>query len=342
MSLRAGLSGCGALARRIVDQVRSHDHCDIVAVHDPDATALASFAEATGVAFATTSFDELLGSGVDFVVLAGPAGVRLDQVRRAAEQSVHCLLHAPMALDADDAAAMVAICEQAGVKLGVAVHGQDDPVLDQFRRMIAADWFGGLVLIQGTWGEDDLLRSPAARGDWRLEPRVAGADPLLRLAAHHVHLATWLSGRAALSVTAQSCGGFLPLPRDSAVASALLRGNVLCTFAASHLTRLRAFAIHGTDGGMRIAGERVWACGRTPYQGELFDYVDVDRDLVVALDQFPGRIAELRKGLELHGRFARWIDDLDDFPCPAEQALVDMRMLAAMSRAAATGRTETV
>jgi predicted dehydrogenase len=342
MSLRAGLSGCGAMGRRIVQQVRQHDDCDVVALHDPDPASLHSLREATGIGIGTTSFDELLATGVDFVVLAGPCGVRLDQVRRAAEQSVHCLLHAPMAPCADDAAAMLAVSDAAEIKLGVAVHGHDDPVLDQFRRMIAADWFGGLVLIQGTWGDDEMLRNPPPRDHWRLRPELAGSDPLLRLAAHHVHLATWLSGRPAQQVTAQMTRGFLPLPHDSAVSTAVLRGGVLCTFAASHLTNVRAFAIHGTDGGMRLAGERVWMCGRTRYHGDLFDYADPDTDLVLSRDEFVARLPERRRALELHGRFARWLDDRDDFPCPAEQAVLDLRVLAAMERSAATGCAETV
>jgi hypothetical protein len=38
--------------------------------------------------------------------------------------------------------------------------------------------------------------------------------------------------------------------------------------------------------------------------------------------------------------FARWLDDLDGFPCPAEQALLDMRTVDAMQRALVSGATE--
>ena len=64
MTLRAGLSGCGAMGRAAVLQVRGHDHCDIVAVHDPDPEAVRTMRERHGIGFGTTSFDELLSSGV--------------------------------------------------------------------------------------------------------------------------------------------------------------------------------------------------------------------------------------------------------------------------------------
>ena len=335
-TLRAGLSGCGATGLAAVQRTRLHGHCDIVAVHDPDPAAVRAVRERTGVGFGTTSFAELLGTGVDFVVFAGPAGRRVDLVRSAAEQMVHCLLHAPIATSLADAASMVEACDAAAVKLGVAVEGQDDPILEQVRRMIAADWFGGLVGVQGMWGEDDLLRLPPAPGDWRLEPGLVGDDPLLRLLTQHVHLTAWLCGRTALRVTAQRTGGFLPLPHDGAVATAVLRGNVLCTFAVSHLTNARMFAIHGTDGGVRLHGDHVSVLGRTPFHGDVFDYLDPDTETVFHRCDLAPAIAKQRGAHELHGRFARWIDDLDDFPCPGEQALADLRIVQAMRRAADT------
>lgn len=337
MTLRVGLSGCGAMGLRAVQQMRTHGHCAVAALHDPDPARLAAFAPRDGVSVATTSFDELLASGVDFVVLAGPPGVRLDQVARAAEQCVPCLLHSPMAVDVDEAAAMLAAMDAAGGKLGVAVAGQEDPFFEEVRRMIAADWFGGLVLVQGIAGDDDLLRRPRAPDDWRLHPELAGTDPMLRVATHHVHLAAWLTGRPALQVTAQTARGFLPLPGDTTVATALLRGNVQCTFAASHLTVARSFALHGTDGGLRIDGDRIWMHGHKQYFGAAFDYPEPRREASFTRQDLAERTATARRELELHGRFARWLEDTDDFPCPGEQAVLDLRVLAAIARAAATG-----
>jgi predicted dehydrogenase len=340
--LRAGLSGCGAVGLRAVAQIRTHQQCDVVALHDPAPAALQRAGERTGIGIRTADFAQLLQSGIDFVILAGPCGVRLEQVRRAADQGVHCLLHAPMAPDAATADAMVALCDKAQVKLGVAVTGHEDPVLEQVRRMVAADWLGGPVCVQGIWADDDLLTSPPQPGDWRTQPELAGGHPMLRTAAHHVHLATWLTGRTAVRVTAQSASGFLPLSADGTVATALLRGNVLCTFVASHLTRARVFAIHGTDGGVRLAGDRIWLCGHTEYRGEVFDYLRAGEEQVLTRLELRSALEAAAPTSELHGRFVQWIDDCDDFPCPGEQAALDLRVLDAIARAAASGRTETV
>ena len=75
-TLRAGLSGCGAVGLRAVAQIRTHDQCDVVALHDPDPAALQRAGERTGIGVRTADFAQLLASGIDFVILAGPCGVR--------------------------------------------------------------------------------------------------------------------------------------------------------------------------------------------------------------------------------------------------------------------------
>ncbi|MEO6597673.1 MAG: Gfo/Idh/MocA family oxidoreductase [Planctomycetota bacterium] len=339
--LRAGLSGCGAIGLAAIEQVRRHEHCDIVAVHDPDPNVLETLRARTGIGFATTDFAALLASGIDFVVLAGPPGTRLPQVQQAAEQNVHCLVHAPFANDLTTAAAMVDACEAADVKLGVAVPGQADPVLEQVRRMIASDWLGGIVAVQTMLGSDDLLVNPPVASDPRLHADAA-RDPFAAFASQCVHMATWLTGRPALRVTAQTVNGFLPLPHDGGAVTAVLGGNVLCTFLASHLTRVRTMAVHGTDGGVRLAGDRIWLCGKTEFHGDLFDYTKPGHEQGFARAELEEATAAQMPDCELHGRFARWIDDCDGFPCPGEQALADQRVVDAMLRAAASGRVETV
>ncbi len=328
--LRIGLSGCGPRAAEIVGAVRAHGLCEVAALHDPDAQALQRTGTEVDIDLRFQSFDAMLQSGIDFAVLAGPCGDRLPQVLAAADQGVHCLLHAPMAVDARTAAAMVEACERGGVKLGVAVQAQADPLLEQIRRMIADDWLGMPVLVAGLVGNDTLFRSPPGNGDWRLDPKRTGDGPLLQLAAEHLHLAVWLCERQPLRASALATTGFSRLSEDSAVAVVELRGGTMCTFAASHLCRGDALAIHGTDGAVRLRPDRVWLHGRSSYSGELFDYPTPHAELTLPVGLGRDFAAAAWERCELHGRFARWIDDRDDFPCPGEQAASDLRAFDAM------------
>jgi len=331
--LRIGLSGCGRRGAEVVEAVRTHGQCDVAALHDADPAPLAALGSSSGIDLQTSEFDKLLASGVDFVVLTGPCGDRLQQVEAAAEQGVHCLLHAPMAVDATAAAAMVAACERGGVKLGIAVPAQADPTLEQIRRMIVSDWLGTPVLVTSLVGDDAALREPPPPGHVDLDNKRSGDGPLLRLSTEHLHLAVWLCEREPVRATALATAGFTRLSEDSAAAAIELRGGILATFAASHLCRGSALAIHGTDGAVRIAPDRLWLSGRHAFTGEIFDYPTprAELQLPAGLGRDYAALAWTRS--ELHGRFARWIDDCDDFPCPGDQAAADLRAFDAVRAA---------
>lgn len=305
----------------------------MVAVHDNTAGAAEHFASGSNIGFATENFAELLNYGVDFVAITGPLEDRLSQVEMAAEQSVPCIVHAPFANNLGAARAMHEICEKYEVRLGVYIRGQSDPVVEQLRRMIAADWLGGVVSVQSISGSDELLRN----GDV-----THRGDIFVALASEHVHTASWLTSRQAVSVTAQTARSFAPDIDDSGVATVMLRGNIPCSYLTSRLTRADAFAIHGTDGGVRIAGDRIWLIGQRPFKGHLFDYETPGIEQVLSRRDLQNALMAHRAESELHGRFARWLEDVDDYPCPIEQAVIDFETVDAMAQAAEQGVTITL
>ena len=114
--------------------------------------------------------------------------------------------------------------------------------------LIAGDWLGGVTTIQAITAEDALLRGHLPSGP---------EDLFIALSSPHVHLATWLTGRHAQRVTAQTSRNVAAGFDDGAVATVVLRGEVPCTFSASRLARAEAFAVHGTDGGTHAPSLRV-------------------------------------------------------------------------------------
>jgi predicted dehydrogenase len=330
--LRVGLSGCTANALALVRAAHEHGHCRVVAAHDDDAARLARFCADAGIGFAAPDFAALLGSGVDFVVLTEGSEPRLARVRSAAEQVVPVLLEGPLAGDLETATAIVAATDAAEVQCGVLVPGQDDPLLEQLRRMIAADWLGGVVAVQALAGEPLALRA----GPASLLP------PFVQHTTHQLQLVSWLTGRAAVRVGAQLTRVIAPSEPDTGVATALLRGNVLATFTASHAFAGRGLAIHGTDGGVRIADDRIWLRGRREFRGQLFDYPAGLGELVLSRSELAPALQAQAAAHEPLGRFCRWLEDCDDFPCPAETALADLRAALAMQRAAQSRRLEDV
>jgi predicted dehydrogenase len=329
-TMRAGLSGCHAASAALVRNSRLSSVCDVVAAHDDDPAALRTFCERAPIGAPCATFDALLATGVDFVVLAGRPDRRLEHVQAAAAQAVPCLVMEPFASDLATATAMVRACDEAQVKLGVVVPGFDDPLLDQLRRMIAQDWLGGISCVQAIAGDDHGLH-----GD-----RLPRPHPFLELTARQLHLTSWLVGRSAVRVTAQATKSF-GAHDDAAAATAVLRGGVVASFVATHLANASAYAVHGTDGGFRLAGDRLWLLGRREFHGPVFDYTTPGQERVLsraALLADPAHAA----AHEPLARFALWLEECDDFPCPAEQALEDLRVVDALLRAVRSGRAEDV
>lgn len=330
-ALQVGISGCDEAALRTLAAVVAHTDCTVAALHDPDPIRLATARAHGSAPIATEDFARFLASGVDFVVLGGSLADRAERLAAANAQAVPCLLRAPLAADVATAQAMAGGSEALGLRLGLVVPGQDDPLLDQLRRMVADDWLGALVAVQAITGDDALLQHPHA-------PR---AHPLLERVAPLLHLTTWLCGKRAFEVTAQSVAGY-GADDDSVVATARLRGGALATFQGSHTTRAHAIALHGTDGGIRLAGDRLWLRGKRAYRGSVFAYEHPGDEVVLDRTELAASLAANTPELEPLGRFARWLDDTDDFPCPAEQALEDLRVIAAMQRSLASGARERV
>jgi predicted dehydrogenase len=340
--LRVGLSGCGTRGLAVLQQLQASEHCGLTALHDPDRHALQAAGKRAGCREQHQDFARFLATGIDFVILTGPPGARLEQVRMAAEQGAHCCVHAPMALDAKAARAMVDACNAAGVRLGVAVPILADPAIEEIRQMLREDWLGAVVAVHAFVGEDRVLREPPDAHHWMRDRSLYGSHALHQLGAEHIHLVSWLLGRAPVSACAQASTGFSVLPEDASAAVLTLRGGLMFVLSASHLTRGSSIAIQGTDGAIRLAGDRISLRGRRPFSGACIDYrtPEVEQSLLRSELQQSSRSVE--GDYELHGRFARWIEDRDDFPCTGEQAAMDMATLDLIARATESGHRETM
>lgn len=332
MTLRLGLSGCEVPGVAALVAAQRQPFADVIALHDDHAERAAAVAATHGVGFATASFDALLGQGVDGVVLCGPLAARLAQVQAAAEQSVPVLVHAPLAIDLAAAEAMVAACTAHEVRLAVAFAGASAPEVEDLRRIVHDGWLGGAVAVQSLVGRP---ATAAAAG-----PPLGGA--LWQLATDHLHLAHHLLGRPALHVTAQAAHGTLPIGEDGAVATALLRGGLLATFTATRLGDADELLVVGTQGAFGLSRAGLWLQGERPVRSRLLAYERGGVRQVWTRDELATLAAPFAARSELHGRFARWLDDEDDVPCTGEQALEQLRVFAAAARAAHSGRTESV
>ncbi len=189
-----GIAGCGWVARDYgTPAIVGSGNGRLLALYDPDPAALESIAPHDRTIARETSLDRFLRTpGLRAVYVAAPNHVHRTLVEAAARAGCAVLCEKPMALDAEDARAMVEACDRHGVFYATA--------FDQ--RFHAAHRHAAGMVAEGTIGRPAALRivyacwvgSSWSDDNWRIDPARAGGGAFFDLAPHGLDLAAMLLG----------------------------------------------------------------------------------------------------------------------------------------------------
>jgi len=190
--IKWGVIGSGGIARRrtIPEGIARAGNARLSVVFDIDTQANAEVAKEFG-AEETASIDELLGTDVDAVYVATPAGVHAEQVRVCAEAGKHVLCEKPLGMTVAEAEGMIKLCRRSSVKLGCA-----------FMMRFVAQHQEALKLIkEGRLGEPVYARAqlscwyPPIDGAWRQNPATGGGGSLIDMGGHCIDLLEMFFGK---------------------------------------------------------------------------------------------------------------------------------------------------
>jgi 1,5-anhydro-D-fructose reductase (1,5-anhydro-D-mannitol-forming) len=163
---------------------------------DPDGAAApdaaprgAELAAKLGVDY-VDSYDELFAWGPDAVVVTTENARHRAIVERAAAAGVHVLCEKPLATTLEDAQAMVAACEAAGVILMVAYPVRFAPQFEALRARVDAGVLGDPFAIVGT----NNGKIPVDSRKWFTDPELAGGGALVDHVVHCADLIDALTG----------------------------------------------------------------------------------------------------------------------------------------------------
>lgn len=137
----------------------------------------------------------------DIADICLPTYLHRDAVEMAADAHCDIVCEKPLAIEADDVQAMFQCCEQARVRLFVAMVVRFFPAYRHVRQIVREGKFGAVRDIR-------LKRvgsPPPPRGSWFLDDACSGGM-LTDLLIHDVDYATWLAGDVG-SVEARTTGG---------------------------------------------------------------------------------------------------------------------------------------
>jgi predicted dehydrogenase len=152
-----------------------------LAIADP---AGAEVAESAGAEYHST-YESLLASGPDAVVVCAENTRHRKLVELAAAAGVHVLCEKPLATTTADATAMVEACEKAGVALMTAFPVRFSPAFQSVRGLVNSGSLGDVIAAVGT----NNGKLPPDEYGWFTDPELSGGGAMVD---HIVHVADLL------------------------------------------------------------------------------------------------------------------------------------------------------
>ena len=248
--LRWGLIGASTIAREWMIAAMRATEGDVVAVMSSDLDRGKRFATENGIATATTSIDELLGSGVDAVYISTTNEHHCSQTLAAAAAGKHVLCEKPLALNLVDARRMVEACRAAGVQMGTNHHLRNAATHRVMRDAIKAGHIGRPLFARVFHA---VYLPPHLQG-WRIERPEAGGGVVLDITVHDADTMRFVLDEEPVAVTAMTARGGMGQAglEDGVMGVVRFESGLIAQFHDAFTTRyaITGFEVHGEEGSL--------------------------------------------------------------------------------------------
>lgn len=318
------LSTSGHAANTVIPAMKAAPSGRVMAVASRDAERARAYAATQGIPHSYGSYEALLADpDIDAVYIPLPNSLHREWTIRAAGAGKHVLCEKPLALNAAEAEEVVAACRQAGVKLAETFQWRHHPQTHRARALLREGVIGTLCLIEAGF-TFPLTRS----GDIRLRPELGGGA-LYDVGCYPIALARYMTGAEPLSVTAQATWTESGVD-DLLVATLAFPGGVLAHINCSmSLVQRQYFELVGSKGALVV--NRAYK-PREDAPGEIVRSEDnrapVETYTTPALNSYTLMAED----------FNRAVLDGTEVPFPAEDAVLNMRVIDAVYQAARSGK----
>lgn len=184
---RLGFVGTGWIGRLRMEALMQDNNAQFCTVHDPsDEAARAAAKLAEGITVSRT-YEELLDSDIDGVVIATPSALHADHCLKALASGKAVFCQKPLARTREETAKVVAAAKDADRLLSVDFSYRYLAGLDRLRNMISSGELGEIfaadLVFHNAYGPDKA---------WFYDVKSAGGGCVMDLGIHMVDLVMWL------------------------------------------------------------------------------------------------------------------------------------------------------
>ncbi len=190
MPLRFAITGAGFISGIHAQAVRSLPDAELVALQHYNPAKVQPFAARHLIPNVYATLDELIAAGgVDALIIGTPNALHASQAIAALEAGIHVMVEKPAAINAAEAAGMVAAGRKTGALLMVAQCWRFDPEVRWLQRQVADGRLGRIVRTKGcgshvNWGPSG----------WFTQKTLAGGGALADMGVHAIDTARFLLG----------------------------------------------------------------------------------------------------------------------------------------------------
>jgi predicted dehydrogenase len=256
---RLGFLGVGWIGRNRMEAIAASGLAEIVAIGEPVAELAARAKEVAPGAELTGSFDELLDSRLDGLVIATPSALHAEQAARALERGLSVFCQKPLGRNAAETRRVVEAARANDLLLAVDLSYRFISGVRRMRELVGAGELGHVFAV-------DLVFHNAYGPDkpWFYDPALSGGGCVIDLGIHLVDLALWVLGFPAVGeVSGRLFAGGRPLreQRPAVEDYATARLDLACGATAQLACSWKLHAgrdavieasFYGTRGGARL------------------------------------------------------------------------------------------
>ncbi len=226
--VRFAVIGAGGMGRTHAANLVASPDTDVRWVVDLEGQLCSALAEECG-ARATTEIDEALSDPeVDAVLIALPTSVHRMATERAAEAGKHVFCEKPIARHVDEAAAMTAACERAGVVFQVGHVVRFFPEYARIKQILDAGTLGKVAMVRTMRRSAPVME----RSPWFADLEKNGGV-IIDLMIHDLDTLRWYFGDAERVFAHGLSYTEWQQSRDVAMASVRFRNGVIAHLDAS-------------------------------------------------------------------------------------------------------------
>ncbi len=256
--LNYAIIGCGRIAPRHAQSLKSLQetfNVQLVAACDVIENRVTNFTK-TYCGTPYTDYHALLErADIDVVSICTPSGLHSTMAQAAARAGKHVLVEKPIALNMEDAAALIETCETAGVTLGVVLQNRFNPPMQDLRRVVDEGLLGKLLLGNATvrWYRPQEYYEDEWHGTWAMD---GGA--LMNQSIHHVDALQWLMGDVDSVFAYTATLAHRMEAEDCGVAVLRFKSGAMATIEGSTITFPEnlegSVALFGERGSVKVGG----------------------------------------------------------------------------------------